>query len=69
MIKTLHNDPNTLSHLFDTDTVTIIAISSGTYWYVKIQLVINIVRCCSSQIPAYPWLGRPFASQVHQAIV
>lgn len=53
----MHNDPNTLSHLFDTDTVTIIAISSGTYWYVKIKLVINIVRCCSSQIPAYPWLG------------
>uniref|UniRef100_A0A0A0LCL1 Uncharacterized protein n=1 Tax=Cucumis sativus TaxID=3659 RepID=A0A0A0LCL1_CUCSA len=39
------------------DTVTIIAISSGTYWYVRIQLVMNIVRCCSSQIPAYPWLG------------
>lgn len=57
MIKTLHNDPNTLSHLFDTDTVTIIAISSGTYWYVRIQLVMNIVRCCSSRIPAYPWLG------------
>jgi hypothetical protein len=53
----LHNDPNTLSHLFNTDTVTIIAISSGTYWYVRIRLVINIVRCCSSRIPAYPWLG------------
>nr|GEZ45259.1 hypothetical protein [Tanacetum cinerariifolium] len=32
LIRTLHNDPNTLSHLFDTNTVTIIAISSGTYW-------------------------------------
>nr|GLL21595.1 hypothetical protein CFOL_v3_28609 [Ipomoea trifida] len=44
LIKTLHNDPNTLSHLFDTNTVTIIAISSGTYWYVRIQLVMNIIR-------------------------
>ncbi|KAL2903970.1 DNA polymerase [Bienertia sinuspersici] len=71
LIKTLHNDPNTLSHLFDTDTVTIIAISSSTYWYVKIQLVINIVRCCSSQIPAYPWLGWPSlckaANKAHSA--
>lgn len=57
MIRTLHNDPNTLSHLFDTDTVTIIAISSGTYRYVRIRLVMNIVRCSSSQIPTYPWLG------------
>ena len=46
-----------MSHLFNTDTVTIIAISSGTYWYVRIRLVMNIVRCCSSRIPAYPWLG------------
>nr|GEY99280.1 hypothetical protein [Tanacetum cinerariifolium] len=45
LIRTLHNDPNTLSHLFDTNTVTIIAISSGTYWYVRIQLVMNIVSC------------------------
>lgn len=62
LIRTLHNDPNTLSHLFDTDTVTIIAISSGTYWYVRIRLVMNIVRCCSSRIPAYPrlgWVGPP----------
>ena len=57
LIWTLHNDLNTLSYLFNTDTVTIIAISSGTYWYVRIQLVINIVRCCFSQIPTYPWLG------------
>lgn len=58
----MHNDPHTLSHLFDTDTVTIIAISSGTYWYVRIRLVMNIVRCCSSRIPAYPrlgWVGPP----------
>ena len=60
LIRTLHNDPNTLSHLFNTDTVTIIAISSGTYWYVRIQLVIKIVRCCSSQIPAWlGWVGPP----------
>nr|GEZ82892.1 hypothetical protein [Tanacetum cinerariifolium] len=32
LIRTLHNDLNTLPHLFDTNTVTIIAISSGTYW-------------------------------------
>ena len=57
LIRTLHNDLNTLSYLFNTDTVTIIAISSGTYWYVRFQLVINIVRCCFSQIPTYPWLG------------
>lgn len=39
-----------------------LAISSGTYWYVKIRLVMNIVRCCSSRIPAYPrlgWVGPP----------
>src|ERR1044072_5630507 len=56
-IRTLENYPQTLSHLFNTDTVTIIAISSGTYRYVRIRLVMNIVRCCSSRIPAYPWLG------------
>jgi hypothetical protein len=28
LIKTLHNDLNALSHLFDTNTITIITISS-----------------------------------------
>ena len=48
LIRTLHNDLNTLSHLFNMNTVMIIVISSSTYRYFRIQSVKKIIRCCSS---------------------
>lgn len=51
LIETLKNDANGLAHLLHSANVTIVAITAGSDWNIKLDQIIGIVGRSFSQIP------------------